>query len=395
VPNAKAPPPQTIEDVLSAVSAERLCRRDPVARALLRLTPRGPWSTFRLGVIVHVLGIIVAGLVIDRVYGCGPALQPGAADFVCRSNGWILTPDVLGYGVTYSLVWAFYAWQPLRMAAVLRNLHSNGVIGAARSAPLRPMPILRRWFDRPLGAIVVTASALFCLVSWHGALGQPNNKFFLGGKTMWFLVNPYYHWIVFAPLVFLMLYMMGWIVLRGIAYTQILRWLFETFEIKPVIHHRDGCNGFAAVGDVAVRTGLLAVLSAFWVVFFIGYPRLWGEAPNWGPDTIVLLALYVVGTPLVVAGGMWAAHRALVEAKHRTLEEEGAQIRRVLAEKDPAKIAESAGLLDELQSRYDLKRRDIRVWPVQNWDLGRFVSGFVTSPYFSWAITTGLAEWYK
>jgi hypothetical protein len=200
--------PRGFAAVLGAITPERICRRDPLGRLVLRRWVRGAWPVFAAGVIINGLLIVGAGFVISRIYACGPPRN----QFVCIGDPRILVPDVLGN-----------------------------------------------------------------IISFRRAVG------------------------------------FAW-------------------------------------------------------------------------DKVGMVAAYAAAVPMLLLSGAWATHRAMVRAKQQSLEPLREQIRALLAESDPVRIRQSAGLLEELWRRYEIKAREFRVWPFRAGAVSGFGLGALGSPFLSWTI---------
>lgn len=194
-----------------------------------------------------------------------------------------------------------------------------------------------RWLVIALGFVGVS------VVLWYGAVSSPADPFRMGGSTQWFLVNPYYFWVLYVPLIFVNLYMLAWIIVRHVLFARVLGRVFGLFEVEPQLHHPDGCNGFAAVGNVSMSNAFIVVLIGFWVAFFMAYPIVLGQRVNVGIDTVAMFVVYLAAVPALLLSGVWPAHKAMAEARHRQLDVVSAQIRTLLAETDADHIVALRG----------------------------------------------------
>lgn len=350
--------PTSFEALLVDMRPQLLCLRDPLGRLLLRLSPQSIWPVAAIALAVYGVVMIGGGSVISAVY-----MQLGIR-FLSIFDPRELPIAIFAYLVTAPLMWTFYSWQPRGVSDVFHQLYRNDVIGEPKDTHFtqtiyKPNGDFNRRYNLLISLVAVAVS----LVIWLSAVYSPNNPFYFGETILWFLLNPIYFWVLWIPLVFVNVYILSWIIIRQtvatIAYTR----LFRTFQIRPKLLHPDGCNGFASIGDYAIRSALIAVFLGFWLFVFTTYPMLFGQPINFKTDTALMFIVYIVAVPSLLLPPVLGAHNAMIEAKNKALGDLADQIRTLVSESNIDRVLTSRDLLIELERRYEFARKEYRTWP--------------------------------
>jgi hypothetical protein len=375
------------------MSSVQLCLRDPLAKLLLKVSQQ---RTLRIALMAFAIyGILGGGggIAISVLY------KRAGQQFLSILDSRELLVALFVFLVVVPIVWTFYVWQPSGILGVFHQLSQNGVIGETEQG----MP-----FDRFMRQVVVTpfnragnvaAAALLTLIGllfWLVTVPfSPFDPMRLGFPSVWWLINPFYFWVIWIPLVFVNLYMMIWVIIRqAIAVVGFTR-LFRSFAVIPKPFHPDRCDGFACVGDYAMRSGLIAVLWGFWLSVMISFPVLFGQAMNLKYDTVLLFVLYVAAVPALLIPPAWEAHLAMAREKRKALEDVAVYIRELLSEagiQQDAKLI--ASLLEALEKKYQLIDREYHTWPFRVSALKRFSAAALT-PFLSTVASSLIVEYLK
>lgn len=354
----EAKPPTSFEALLADTKPQLLCLRDPLGRLLLRLSSQSIWHLAAIALAVYGVIMIGGGSVISVIY-----MQLGIR-FLSIFNTKELPIAIFAYLVTAPLMWTFYTWQPRGVSDVFRQLYHNAVIGEPKDTySTQTIYKPSSGFNRQYNLLISLVAVAVSLAVWLSAVYSPNNPFYFGETTLWFLLNPIYFWLLWIPLVFVNVYILCWIIIRQTVATIAYTHLFRTFQIRPKLLHPDGCNGFAPIGDYAIRSALIAVFLGFWLFVFTTYPMLFGQPINFKIDTIMLFIVYIVAVPSLLLPPVLGAHNAMVEDKNTVLEDLADQIRTLISESNVDRALTSKDLLIELQRRYEFVRKEYRTWP--------------------------------
>jgi hypothetical protein len=332
------------------------CRYDPLGRLLLRVSPKNIWPIVVFALALYSLAMLGGGSVLSILYA------QRSVPFLSLFDPKELPISIFAYLVTAPLVWLFYTWQPRGISNVFYRLYQNDVIGEVQNSTSQRIFKLNSLMGKIHFWLSSVVTAIGILM-WLSDVYRPFNPFSFGETSLWWMLNPIYFWAIWIPLVFINLYMVAWIVFRQIAATAAFTSLFKVFQIKPKVLHPDECNGLAPVGDYSIRSALIAVFFGFWLFVFTTYPMLFGQPINLNIDMVLLFIAYIIAVPSLLLPPVMEAHKAMVEAKNRALEDLAEQIRILLAETDTEKILLLKDLLSELERRYEIATKKYRTWP--------------------------------
>lgn len=357
----------SFQNVQKNIQPLLFCMYDPIGRLLLRVSPKNVWPVVALASVLYGLVMIGGGSAISIIY------SRQSIKFLSLLDSRELPIAIFAFLITAPVVWLFYTWQPRGISSTFHQLHRNDVIGDPRNVALmqgvfEPGKFLGKLYFW-LSLVIVAVG----LLVWLSAVSfYPINPFSFGESAFWWMINPIYFWVIWIPLVFINLYMVAWIIFRQITATVAFNSLFKVFQIKPKLLHPDGCNGFAPIGDYAIRSALIAVFFGFWLFVFITYPLLFGQPINLKIDTMILFVVYVIAVPSLLLPPVISAHRAMVEAKNTALEDLAGQIRTLLLDTNMEEILSSKDLLLELELRYEIASKEYHTWPFRSLSIKSF-----------------------
>jgi len=342
--------------ILEEMQPLLFCRHDPLGKLFLKASPRNIWPIGAFAFVLYSSVMIGGGSVLSIIY------KRAGVKFLSLFDSRELPVAIFAFLVTAPVIWLFYTWQPRGISEAFHQLYKNGVIGQPRDTQVQIGFILRdfwdkRWFWLSLVIVIVG------LFLWLYGVFYLYNPFSFGENMYWWMINPFYFWAIWIPLVFINLYMMVWVIFRQIAVTIAFTYVFRVFRVEPRLLHPDQCNGLAPVGDYAIRSASIAIFFGFWIFMFTTYPMLFGQPINLKIDTILLFAIYVIAVPSLLLPPVMEAHKAMVEAKNDLLKDLAEQIRGLLMETNPERVLISKDLLLELERRYELVRKEYRTWP--------------------------------
>ncbi len=152
----------------------------------------------------------------------------------------------------------FWALQPIRAERLFGSLHS---LVATRPSEKTLMAFLDTHVRQPLSSRwTVVASAAYAagvvsagvIPAWRGSPASP----------VWWGLNPYYFWGVFAVGFVLAGHIVCWGAIRQVVVIRALYAFFSQYDVRPRIMDADGCMGLSAVGDYAFFFCLPIVIAA-------------------------------------------------------------------------------------------------------------------------------------
>lgn len=364
------------------IRLHRSLRGDPLLSLIDRLTTKRVWLVWLAAICIHGFLGIGAGIIISRFY------EIRDREFLSVLDVREMPLAVFILMIVMPLIWALYAWQPKQVIQCINLLHENEVIGEAKDSRTslgRFTCTATKSLNCDLGGLLAAIATVAIAIVWILNL-SPSNPLLHGFPYAWWDINPWYFWLCFVPLLSVSYYMMAWIVLRQIAAIAIFARLFDAFEVHPKLFHPDLCNGFAPIGDFALRLALIIIVFGCWVCMLIAFQMLFDQPINTKIDTTILLIAYVLMVPITLFPPAWSAHAVMVEAKQRALNSLAKRIQHELYESDAERMVTNRDLLELLEARYDLMQREFKNWPFRPIALRNFgvssLAPFLTSTGF-------------
>lgn len=341
--------------------AAQLCSNDPLGRLLVTLSQQSPWRVVFLAAGAYAVMCLGAGTVISVLY------ERAGREFFGILDLRELPVALFVYLVAAPIIWALYGRQPWWILQIFEGLSESGVlIEPERGTTL--CGFVQQAVNARASKVRYVVAAAFVglggvLVPVATAYG-PYYRYFFGFPTSWWLINPVYFWVIWVPMVlFLPLYMVASLVVRQVVTVHALGRLFRQFDVEPRLFQPDRCNGFASVGNYAIRSGLAGLFFLLWLAIMISYPTFFKEPMRLDYTTLLPLAIYPVALPVLLLPPVMGAHTAMSKAKARALEAVAIRLRAVLSEREAECIRTSMSLAGELERKYRLMDREYRTWP--------------------------------
>jgi hypothetical protein len=249
-------------------------------------------------------------------------------------------------------------------------LTRNGVIADTKiCTKAHSLGRAMRYLNHPLPSVLFLVLTLpFIFYFWLHVTNAPD----FGHTRIWWFMNGWYFWLIWVPLVFVNLYIILWICLRQVVAVAGFSILFNNCQATPKPFNADKCNGFAPIGDYILRTAFLVVLAGLHLSFLILYPRLYNKPLAVSGSTIIMCVFYVVMVPVALILPAWTTHKAMIRAKHQTLNEVAVQIQQALCEASTEKLLATREILTALETRYNLLERELKEWPFRSISLFRY-----------------------
>jgi hypothetical protein len=339
---------------------------DPLWRLLIERL-KIPWPI--IPVVVPVVGAaLLYGLGAVVSYRCHPEAN------IIR----VFDPEHLYYSLIVCfigtpLIWLIYLWQPVGLANTLDSLRDNEVIVETQDQTLETFAaMMTKALDsrRLLIAVVVALLALLVLES---LLIFPMETVRRGRAFFWYYDTVYYL-LIWVPLVYVTVYALVILIAKSILALVWLNLLFRRFPARVHPLFPDGVGGFAPLGHLAVKYGLVAVFLGLAVASFDIARYLFGPGGVY-VDSLLFWACYATLTPTCLIAPIWSAHKGMVAHKNRLLRDVSRGIEGALAQATPNRsesLEESAKILSELKSRYTLINDSYPTWPVSFGTFRRF-----------------------
>jgi hypothetical protein len=351
----------SFKSILTDATPAHLGGIDPVFRLYLRIWPK--WSSW-IFIVWVIVGLLYLGASVVLVY---ILFQQG---FKYDLND-LLRELFINSGITLfvtPLLWAYYDWQPRAISEVLGSLGENGVIGDPINDTKKAV-LPSRHFNRKRNFFVSVFFAALLTSIWY--LLVTNEKHWFNDAPPLYL---YYSTFV----LFLTLYALGWILMRQRQTAKLFDQIFNQFEINSKLLHPDGANGFASLGNYAIRLALLAVFIGFWIVVLTIFPLFFNQQSNFGPATILMVIAYVVMVPVLLLPPVMGAHRVMKSFNENRLFPLALEITTMLQKSEINRVTADKELLHELEHRYQLLERGYKEWPFRTLDIrGFFISAVI------------------
>jgi len=352
------------------MAVEHSCRTDPLATFLLKVSGQRTWAVALMAVGIYAVLVLGGGLAVSLRYE-----RAGVQFLTILERRESLLASYLCLLVAPA-IWSIYASQPKWILQALMDVGRNGVIVADRQSDgfngfMQGVVHVRlgKWAYSVAGVVI----GLVGIVVFLAYALRPGNPYFYGFRSIWWLVNPAYLGAVWSPLVIVInAYMLVWIVVRQAVAVKSFTDVFEEFKVSPKLFHHDGSNGFAAIGQYALGSGLFAVFFGFWIFVMTVFPALYGERINADYITVLLSFFYIVAIPFLLIPPVLGAHAQMGKAKDRALEDVAIQIRVLLSEPYDQTLPVSMAMVELLERKYQLLAREYRTWPFNTQVIRRF-----------------------
>jgi hypothetical protein len=341
-----------------------LVQSDPLLR---RLIGHRLLITYLFVQIAYII-LIALGIWISIYY------QSQGRYFLSLLNPQELAWNIFIYIIVFPVLWLFYIWQPVGYLSSMHHLEKNAVLRYRRNR-VTIDEIIRSSFEntnQKFISLLRFSITVLAFVIWLNQFLSPANPFVQGYNLVWININLAFFWFVWMPLNFVAWYLIAWLIIRQLTIIESFAELYRHFDVSLKLYHIDKCNGFAPVGDFAIRFAFLSVLLGIWVYVVISLPIFFGGHLNFKFDTFLLLAVYTLAVPIVLVPPVLRTHKAMADEKNKELELIAHKIQRVVGETSDNKILMSKNLLSELELRYQLLERELKTWPFRPF----FIQGF-------------------
>jgi hypothetical protein len=340
-----------------------LVRTDPVASLLLARwrVPYPVLAAICFGLLVLLL--IILPLRWFRV----PLARPVA--FFDTLHG---AMTIVAWLVFVPVVWGFYAWQ----APAIVRLHTRlreCLSGSGAKVELSP------WYSHPLWPI---AGALLGLWEFRRFM-SPEHTFTNAGP--WVFHSTLAVRAGFVLLASLTYYMIVMLFVRQFITTVSLNRIFTRETVPVRFLHPDECGGFRFLGEHAL--GIAPLIAAAGLNLSLVFVRLINGGPLGSDTTIYTLPavtlIYVGGSILFFTAPLWSAHREMVLARDRWLddiargfEQQQAVVQEQMRNGNPD--ADSVAKLETARKAWEIGR-SFPTWPLHGRSTRRFTTA-VMSP---------------
>lgn len=327
--------------------------RDPFLRLL-----RDRWR-LNLGLAMVAYGLLTALVLI----GLGSLLQVG------------LNPDSLGVSVTQSVVMAplsvlIYWRLPDMLARLFGSLPANDVIGPGQDERAAYQKFLtdfastinhRGWVALGVALILLYAGYRFGATVPGDMTGNdviPNTSAQAGFRLA--IVTAY------APLTY-----MGVLIVARLTCTLLFtERLFHAFTLHVNPLHPDQAGGFGEMGRLLTVSVLMAAGYGAASVSIVLHGLNTQGQPFLRLETLALVMMYVILTPLLFACWLWRPHQTLVATARRELSQLAAEFMHATAE-SPLKPDDSTEAIKartdrlmEIKRQYDFLKDIFPAWPI-------------------------------
>jgi hypothetical protein len=271
------------------------------------------------------------------------------------------------------VVWGFYAWQPpaiVRLHARLRE----GLGGAGHKAKVELSP----WYRHLLWPI---AAALLGLWEFLRFMGK--HEFTNAGP--WVFHSTTAVRAGFVLLASLTYYMIVMLFVRQFITTISVNQIFTRETVPVRFLHPDECGGFRFLGEHAL--GIAPLIAAAGLNLSLVFVRLINGDPL-ASDTMIytlpaVTLIYLGGSILFFTAPLWSAHREMVLARDRWLddiasgfEQQQAVVQEQMRNGNPD--ADSVAKLETARKAWEIGR-SLPTWPLHGRSTRRF-STAVMSP---------------
>jgi hypothetical protein len=290
------------------ITVRQLLRADPIGHLLL---VKGRLHYLVLALLCLVLLALLLIVLPIRFPQVPPeATSQHPADFFSTLDGLMM---VVSWLVFVPVVWGFYAWQSPAIVKLHEKLHDCLKTEAAMTSPMR----FSSWYQNPLWSILAGLLALWEFRRFM----SPDHVFTNAGP--WVFHSTVLIRAAFVLLASLTYYMVVMLVVRQVITTISLNRLFNRESVPVRFLHPDECAGFRFLGEHAM--GIAPLIAAAGLNLSLVYVRIIGGGELGSNTTIYTLPaislLYLVGSIAVFTAPLWSAHKEMLQARDRWLDD--------------------------------------------------------------------------
>lgn len=360
----------------SEISPLNLCRYDPVATSLLRISNQKLIiifliALFTYGVLLFGIGTIVSNYYLPRKESFVTILDPKEVPVIIFTGCFVIP-----------LIWGYYIWQLTSIPKMFAKFIKNNLIKSRETKKYNLFlqntvdKIFNKLFYTILTTLFITIVAYF----WIQGIGEGSSDPFGHGVGLkWWYVNRYYFYLIWLPLGLINYYMIGLIVVRQLCFSICIAKLYKEIHVELILFHPDRCNGLEFIGDFTIKISGLIIFFAFIVLFFIAYPQLFGQKANFDVVMTLSLIFYTILLPTLPAMSIWSTHVLMVKTRNEILEKNANKLHKLLSSCNDASISNAEfSQIDFLEKRFSLLEREYKTWPFRP---------LITAQYIFTAIT--------
>jgi len=305
------------------------------------------------------------------------------------------------WAVVAPVVWFYYRWSCEGILSTIQRLYRNQVIAwpapeknsqptiASSGQETSLIAMLDMALDRSVWTWLAVGVAVVAVAAQYWAVRPTELE--AGLLPVWYVTR--WSILVLEPMTGTGAYIVGQFTIRVLVSAVVLGRFFRRSELRQVfLVHPDGGGGFGALGRLAMRIALLAVLIGFWAAGITLVPVLFvGGRPNFSVAVLRLYMAYVVLVPSILFTTVWPAHMAMKRFKQRRLQVLSLEIQGLLDSlleqviAKPKTTAETIGKLDKLRELYVITT-EIPEWPISLPEFKRF-SGIALLPILTGSIS--------
>jgi hypothetical protein len=320
-------------------------------------------------VILNNLQLLICMVILSFIYFCGLYILPDTGHGLVNQPLFALLETI-----TATFFFVAYLWIPDSVILLFNTLRANGVLDQAvngegtSEAYAKLLKDLSFWMSRvwwPIAALVFVA---IYLGTRYVTKGPP----FLDYVPSWLQIVTALLDVVIAYIA-----LMGIVrILITLAFTNKL-FLSFTLRVRPL--HPDGAGGLGTMWGIVWLSAL--VMLGTTLLFFITIQLTINSSTLASTlDSIMLIALYVILTPLLILGWFILPHSLMLGARDKVLRLLADDFRRAiegmqsLDGKGAKEILEENERFAAIKSRYDLLRDNFPTWPMEIGQVRRLVA---------------------
>jgi hypothetical protein len=339
-------------------------RADPIGYLLLVKGRLHYLVSALLGLTLLALLLIVLPLRFPHI--APDATSPKPAAFFATLNGLMM---VVSWLVFVPVVWGFYAWQSPAIVKLDRMLRECLGTKPPTTSPM----LLTSWYQNRLWS---TLAAVLALWEFRRFM-SPAHEFLNAGP--WVFHSTVAIRAAFVFLASLTYYMVVLLVVRQVITTISLHRFFQGDSVPVHFLHSDECAGLRFLGEHAL--GLAPLIAVAGLNLSLVYIRIIGGGPLGSDTTIYTLpaisVLYLVGSIAVFTAPLWNAHKQMIRARDRWLDDiaMGFEFQQLVVQQemhhgnlDSASVAK----LEAGRKAWDIGR-SFPVWPINVGNARKFI----------------------